>query len=76
MGKITLTIKKITIISQPGRTDFISIVVDMPTTMPGAYEGEDSYLVLKAEAPRGSGTQYVKDNFKIDESLVEIIDVG
>lgn len=55
-----MKVTKATILLRAAQTDMIILETDLPSTMPLVYTDAASF---RAEATKGHGIQYVKDNF-------------
>ena len=64
-----MNILKIAVVTRPGHSDSISVYTALPGPFP-AYK--DDLLVLKFEALKGSGVDYVRNNFRIEPEVVNI----
>jgi hypothetical protein len=64
-----IDIQKITVMIRDIGTDQITINTNMSNPFPS--EISDSNLVLEFEAPKGTGIDYVRNNFNIEPDIID-----
>jgi len=59
-----MKIVSVTIVQQPGNTDWVHLQTDLPGPFPASIDPGN--LTVKFEVPRGRGLEYVRDHFGDD----------
>lgn len=70
MNDFTLHIKEIIVTRLEHGTDLITISTDLPSPFPEGVS--NPYLILKFEALRRSGEEYVRENFGIEPKVIDV----
>jgi len=67
---LNIKVSKITILTRPGNTDYISIFTTLPSSFPPGISNDN--LIISFEAQKGTGVDYVKNNFNIEPEILNI----
>jgi hypothetical protein len=66
--QLTLNVKRVVVLESEHKTDEIHIYVDLPSPIP--IFNDPTFLQL--DATKGTGVQYVKDNFGIEPDAIKV----
>jgi len=67
---MNLDISRICVLIRKGGTDIINIYTSLPSSFPPGLSSDN--LVLRFESQKGKGVEYVRKNFNIEPSIINI----